>query len=219
MRQTGRPGEQVSLVEDYCRKNLLWRTGNEDIQYSHVAELDLSTVEPTLAGPRRPQDKILMRTAKASFKDHLQSEFSRSYINIDERDLGRWSSEGGNPLLKPGNEPESQVVEVESGPENGLRTASVTIRNEKFTLSDGSIVIAAITSCTNTSNPSVMMGAGLSWQEKPRERGIHTKPWVKTSLAPGSRVVTDYLQNAGLLDDLEALAFSCSRLRLHQLYR
>jgi aconitate hydratase len=98
------------------------------------------------------------------------------------------------------------VAEIESKPENGLRTVEVTIRNEKFILSDGSIVIAAITSCTNTSNPSVMMGAGLL-AKKARERGIYTKPWVKTSLAPGSRVVTDYLQNSGLLDDLEALRF------------
>jgi aconitate hydratase len=206
MRQTNRPEEQIDMVELYCRKNLLWRTGNEDIRYSRVAELDLSTVEPTLAGPRRPQDKILMRAAKNSFKDHLKSEFRRGYINIGERDLGRWNSEGGSPLLKSQNTPDSQVVEVESKPENGLRTVEVTIRNEKFILSDGSIVIAAITSCTNTSNPSVMMGAGLL-AKKARERGIYTKPWVKTSLAPGSRVVTDYLQNSGLLDDLEALRF------------
>jgi aconitate hydratase len=206
MRQTNRPEEQIDMVELYCRKNLLWRTGSEDIRYSGVAELDLSTVEPTLAGPRRPQDKILMRDAKSSFKKHLLSEFRRNYINIDGRDLGRWSSEGGNPNLKPENTTATQVAEVESKPENGLRTVEVTIRNEKFILSDGSIVIAAITSCTNTSNPSVMMGAGLL-AKKARERGIYTKPWVKTSLAPGSRVVTDYLQNSGLLDDLEALRF------------
>ena len=207
MRQTNRPHQQAELVEKYCRENMLWRTGKEDIQYSHIAELDLSAVESTLAGPRRPQDKILVRAAKMAFQEHLLSEYKRDYINIDDRDLGRWNSEGGNPTLKGGRTDESEIAEVENKPvRNGLRSAEITIRNEKFTLSDGSVVIAAITSCTNTSNPSVMVGAGLL-ARKARERGINTKPWVKTSLAPGSRVVTDYLDSSGLMDDLEALRF------------
>jgi aconitate hydratase len=211
MRQTNRPAEQTGLVEQYCRENMLWRTGDEEIQYSAVLGLDLSTVEPTLAGPRRPQDKILMRAAKGVFQQHLLAEYSRNYINIDERDLGRWNSEGGNPVLKGSRKGKGDagpgVAEVASvSVEKGLRSAEITIRNEKFILSDGSVVIAAITSCTNTSNPSVMVGAGLL-ARKARERGIHTKPWVKTSLAPGSKVVTDYLDSAGLLDDLEALKF------------
>ncbi len=207
MRQTNRPELQADLVEQYCRENMLWRTGTENIQYSQVVELDISTVEPTLAGPRRPQDKILMRDAKATFKKHLHSDFSRDYINIDERELGRWNSEGGSPLTRGVAAPETEIAEIETHkPQNGMRTVEVSINNETFTLSDGSVVIAAITSCTNTSNPSVMVGAGLL-ARKARERGINTKPWVKTSLAPGSKVVTDYLQNAGLLDDLEALRF------------
>ncbi len=204
LRQTNRPDPEVKLVEEYYRGNLLWRTGRENITYSDIVELDLSTVEPTLAGPRRPQDKILMRDVKSAFQEHLESEFSRNYIDIDERDIGRWNSEGGNPENRGRDSLQSAVAEVKTG--NDLRTVEVTIRNEKFILSDGSVVIAAITSCTNTSNPSVMIGAGLL-ARKARERGIHTKPWVKTSLAPGSKVVTDYLEHSGLLYDLEALRF------------
>lgn len=207
MRETNRPEQQVKLTEDYCKANMLWRTGKENIKYSHVLELDLSTVEPTIAGPRRPQDKILLKEADKTFRRQLQADFNRSYIRIDERELDRWKEEGGSPPQREQRDPGTEVAEVEvKSAENGLRTAEVIIKNEKFTLSDGSVVIAAITSCTNTSNPSVMIGAGLL-ARKARERGIRTKPWVKTSLAPGSRVVTDYLTHAGLLDDLEALRF------------
>ena len=207
MRDTGRPGSQIRLVEDYCKANMLWRTGNESIEYSHVVELDLSTIEPTIAGPRRPQDKILLRDADKAFRKHLESDFNRTYICIDERELDRWKGEGGSPPQQEKTTESPEIAEVETkAVENGLRTAGVRIKNEKFTLSDGSVVIAAITSCTNTSNPSVMIGAGLL-ARKARERGLQTKPWVKTSLAPGSKVVTDYLVHAGLLDDLEALRF------------
>ncbi len=207
MRETNRPEEQVKLTEDYCKANMLWRTGKETIEYSHVLELDLSTVEPTIAGPRRPQDKILLKDADETFRRQLQADFNRSYIRIDERELDRWKEEGGSPAQKEQSDTDTKIAEVEvRSAENGLRTAEVIIKNEKFILSDGSVVIAAITSCTNTSNPSVMIGAGLL-ARKARERGIRTKPWVKTSLAPGSKVVTDYLTHAGLLDDLEALRF------------
>lgn len=207
MRETNRPEEQVKLTEDYCKANMLWRTGKETIEYSHVLELDLSTVEPTIAGPRRPQDKILLKDADETFRKQLQADFNRSYIRIDERELDRWKEEGGSPPQKEQSDTDTEISDVEvRSAENGLRTAEVIIKNEKFILSDGSVVIAAITSCTNTSNPSVMIGAGLL-ARKARERGIRTKPWVKTSLAPGSRVVTDYLTHAGLLDDLEALRF------------
>ncbi len=207
MRETNRPEEQVKLTEDYCKANMLWRTGKETIEYSHVLELDLSTVEPTIAGPRRPQDKILLKDADETFRKQLQADFNRSYIRIDERELDRWKEEGGSPPQKEQSDTDTEISDVEvRSAENGLRTAEGIIKNEKFILSDGSVVIAAITSCTNTSNPSVMIGAGLL-ARKARERGIRTKPWVKTSLAPGSRVVTDYLTHAGLLDDLEALRF------------
>ncbi len=207
MKDTGRHESQVRLVEDYCKANMLWRTGSENINYSQVAELDLSTVEPTISGPRRPQDKILLRDANSAFQKQLKSDFNRDYIRIDERELDRWKGEGGSPPQQEKTTESTEIAEVEPKiVENGLRTAGVRIKNEEYTLSDGSVVIAAITSCTNTSNPSVMIGAGLL-ARKARERGLQTKAWVKTSMAPGSKVVTDYLDNSGLLDDLEALRF------------
>lgn len=207
MTKTNRSASRVRLVEDYCKANMLWRTGEEKIEYSHVLELDLATVEPTIAGPRRPQDKILLRDADKTFRKHLEVDFNRSYIRMDERELDRWKGEGGSPQQQMVSSGKNGIAEVETNPdENGLRTSEVKINNEKYTLSDGSVVLAAITSCTNTSNPSVMIGAGLL-ARKARERGLQPKPWVKTSLAPGSKVVTDYLTTAGLLDDLEALRF------------
>ncbi|UCS93168.1 aconitate hydratase AcnA [Echinicola marina] len=205
MSKTNRPKDQIQLVEDYTKANMLWRENEELIHYSSVVELDLSTVEPTVSGPKRPQDKILVRNFKQKFGELLEEVHGREYIPIDKRDKSRWFGEGGSqPAHKAGDLPED--VEIATKTKNGLKTVEVRINNEEFALSDGSIVIAAITSCTNTSNPSVMIGAGLVAQ-KARERGLDVKPWVKTSLAPGSKVVTDYLKASGLLDDLEALRF------------
>ncbi len=207
MRKSNRPDEQVKLVEDYCKANMLWRTGNEQITYSHVLELDLSTVEPTIAGPKRPQDKILLREAKETFKTLLASDFKREYIEPGRREVDRWLGEGGGTGVKHDKvqAPQELAVETQSG-DPGLRTVEIKVKNERFRLSDGSIVIAAITSCTNTSNPSVMIGAGIL-ARKARQLGLDVKPWVKTSLAPGSKVVTDYLTKSGLQEDLEALKF------------
>ncbi len=206
MKRTNRSQEQIDLVEEYCKANMLWRTGNENITYSKVVELDLSTVEPTVSGPKRPQDKILVKDLKTKFEQLLQSEFDREYIPLKERKESAWLSEGGSGTeftwstsMKKGD---TEVVIKE----NSLKTVKIEKRNEQYTLNDGSIVIAAITSCTNTSNPSVMIGAGLV-ARKAIEHGLNTKPWVKTSLAPGSKVVTDYLERSGLLSDLEALRF------------
>ncbi|AWW29353.1 aconitate hydratase AcnA [Echinicola strongylocentroti] len=205
MSKTNRSKDQIKLVEDYAKANMLWREDEESVNYSSLVELDLGTVEPTVSGPKRPQDKILVRNFKNKFGELLEEVHGREYIPIDKRDKSRWFSEGGGqPVDKPGDLPED--VEIATKTKNGLKTVEVKINNEEFALSDGSIVIAAITSCTNTSNPSVMIGAGLVAQ-KARERGLDVKPWVKTSLAPGSKVVTDYLENSGLLDDLEALRF------------
>ncbi|MCH7401983.1 aconitate hydratase AcnA [Belliella kenyensis] len=205
MRKTNRADEQISLVEEYTKANMLWRENEGKIEYSSVVSLDLSTVEPTVSGPKRPQDKILVREFKEKFGELLQEVHGREYIPIDKREEGRWYGEGGSqPSENKGNSPNE--VEYETKVKNGLKTVVVKLNNEKFALHDGSIVIAAITSCTNTSNPSVMIGAGLV-AKKARERGLDVKPWVKTSLAPGSKVVTDYLSSAGLLDDLEALRF------------
>ncbi|MCH7410348.1 aconitate hydratase AcnA [Belliella sp. DSM 111904] len=205
MKKTNRSDDQITLVEDYTKANMLWRENEAKIKYSSVVSLDLSTVEPTVSGPKRPQDKILVREFKEKFGELLQEVHGRAYIPIDKREEGRWYGEGGSqPSENKGTSPNE--VEYETKVKNGLKTVVVKLNNEKFALHDGSIVIAAITSCTNTSNPSVMIGAGLV-AKKARERGLDVKPWVKTSLAPGSKVVTDYLSSAGLLDDLEALRF------------
>ncbi len=204
MRKSNRPEKQVKLVEEYCKANMFWRTGKENIQYTHVLELDLDTVEPTIAGPKRPQDKILLRNAKKTFISLLSKDYQRDYIAPDDREIGRWIAEGGAPAE---NATYQQTREEETlTAENGLRTVSVKTKNEEYKLSDGAVVIAAITSCTNTSNPSVMIGAGIL-ARKARRLGLDVKPWVKTSMAPGSKVVTDYLTKSALLEDLEALKF------------
>lgn len=208
MGKTNREKDQIKLVEDYTKSNMLWRAGEDKIKYSSVVELDLGTVEPTVSGPKRPQDKILVREFKQKFGELLKEVHGREYIPIDKREVGRWYEEGGSQPSekKEKSSTSAATVEYETKVKNGLKSVVVKLNNEKFTLYDGSIVIAAITSCTNTSNPSVMIGAGLV-ARKARERGLDVKPWVKTSLAPGSKVVTDYLKTAGLLDDLEALRF------------
>ncbi|MCL6525147.1 MAG: aconitate hydratase AcnA [Thermoflavifilum sp.] len=208
MRSTNRPEAKVQTVEQYCKENLLWRTGSEQITYTDVLELDLSTVEPTVAGPRRPQDKILLREFKQSFINLLDKTYNRKYTPASDAQLERWNNEGGDQVeaaqaVAPVQAPIETDVETET---NGMKRVWVHIGPEKFLLSDGAVVIAAITSCTNTSNPYVMLGAGLV-AKKAREYGLDVKPWVKTSLAPGSKVVTSYLQKADLLEDLEALRF------------
>lgn len=208
MRKTNRPESVVERVETYCKANKLWRENMEGIQYSSVVELDVSKIEPTVAGPKRPQDKILLRNLKPKFIELLDNSFGRKYIEPEEREyekqLTRWKSEGGNNQpIEPTSKEREITIEKDA---NKLKTVWINRGHDKFELSDGSIVIAAITSCTNTSNPFVMVGAGLV-ARKARERGIDVKPWVKTSLAPGSKVVTDYLEKADLMKDLEALSF------------
>ncbi len=180
MQKTNRAEEQIKLVEDYTKANMLWRKEEEKIEYSSTVELDLGSIEPTVSGPKRPQDKILLKNFKTRFKELLKENHKRTYVNIEDRKAGSSHS--------------------------ALKTVAVKQDSNTFNLHDGSIVIAAITSCTNTSNPSVMIGAGLL-ARKAIEKGLDVKPWVKTSLAPGSKVVTDYLANSGLLTDLEQLKF------------
>jgi len=205
MRLSNRSEEQISLVEDYCKANMLWRTGNESINYTDVIELDLSTIEPTIAGPKRPQDKILLKNLQPSFVDILDKSFGRKYKK-SEKQVSRWFAEGGSQPTITSSAPLPDETIIQEKTENGSISVEVSLGSEQFTLSDGAVAIAAITSCTNTSNPFVMIGAGLI-AKKARERGIDTKSWVKTSLAPGSKVVTDYLIKADLLKDLEALKF------------
>jgi len=203
MRLSNRSEDQIDLVEEYCKANLLWRTGDESITYTDILELDLSTIEPTIAGPKRPQDKILLKNLQPSLVEMLDKTFGRK--NSPPKQIVRWSAEGGSqPIQGEAILPDNAKIEEKI--ENGIKSVAVTLGNEQFMLSDGAVAIAAITSCTNTSNPYVMIGAGLV-AKKARERGLNVKPWVKTSLAPGSKVVTDYLAKADLLGDLEALKF------------
>lgn len=181
MRKSNRSEEQIQLVENYTKSNMLWRENESKIAYSSLVELDLSTIEPTVSGPKRPQDKILLKDFKNKFKDLLKTNYQRKYVDFEHR---------------------TTDAEI-----NQLKTVKIKKDNITYNLHDGSIAIAAITSCTNTSNPSVMIGAGLI-AKKAIEKGLMVKPWVKTSLAPGSKVVTDYLQNSGLLPELEKLKFN-----------
>lgn len=195
--KTNRPAELMDLVELYARENMLWRENEHLIEFTEVVELDLGSVVPTISGPSRPQDKILLKNSKEAITEILEKSYFRKYIQHTDRPLNRWAGEGGN--VQP-----SQVALAEH---SDMRTVSIDQNGEDFRLSDGDVVIAAITSCTNTSNPDVMIGAGLL-AKKALDRGLMTKPWVKTSLAPGSKVVTDYLEESGLLQELEALRFN-----------
>jgi aconitate hydratase len=168
---TARPAEQVALVEAYARAQGLWRTnGMPAADYTDVIELDLGTVEPSLAGPKRPQDRVPLTKAKA----------------VSQAAVKRTAEE--------------------RAAKSPTATGRATVAGCAYELADNAVVIAAITSCTNTSNPAVLIAAGLLARNA-RARGLDSKPWVKTSLAPGSRVVTDYLTAAGLLADLEAVGF------------
>jgi aconitate hydratase len=205
MRKSNRKEEHIKLVEDYCKTNLLWRTGNESINYTDVLELDLATILPTVAGPKRPQDKILLKDFKERFIDLMQEGYGRRYLRKPIEQLSRWFAEGGGQPVQDAK-PMQENTKVEEKIEDGIKKVWVTVGHEKFELTDGAVAIAAITSCTNTSNPFVMIGAGLV-ARKAREHGLDIKPWVKPSLAPGSKVVTDYLEKADLMKDLEALQF------------
>ena len=188
---TGRGEEQLRLIEAYAKEQGLFAgPGHPEAQYSDRLHLDLSRVEPSLAGPRRPQDRVPLRDVKSNFQTALPTMKVAPKTPPTPDTDGRWESEGGD-----GN------VVVMAPP-----VGKVTMAGETFPLSDGSVVIAAITSCTNTSNPSVMVGAGLL-AKRAVERGLKTQPWVKTSLAPGSKVVTEYLEKAGLTPYLEKLGF------------
>lgn len=176
LRLTGRPAELIERVERYCKEQGLFRTADTpDPEFTDILELDLSTVGPSLAGPKRPQDRGALRDVKTSFRIALTAPVEERGYELNDADLACQSTVDGN--------------------------------GSSVSMGHGAVVIAAITSCTNTSNPSVMVGAGLL-ARKAIARGLKVKPYVKTSLAPGSRVVTDYLERAGLLEPLAALGFN-----------
>jgi aconitate hydratase A / 2-methylisocitrate dehydratase len=192
LRLTGRDEDRVALVEAYCKETGLWHEPEEQSTYSQVVELDLSTVEPSIAGPRRPQDRIPLSEARNAFSAALPS------FGIDE----------GNGRVEEAGEESMDASDAPALTATAMRTAvDLTLDGEMVAIDHGVVVIAAITSCTNTSNPAVMIGAGLL-AKKAVERGLTRKPWVKTSLAPGSRVVTEYYGKAGLTEYLDALGFN-----------
>jgi len=210
LRLTGRSAEQIALVEAYFKEQGLFHTPDApEAEYSQTTALDLAQVEPSVAGPKRPQDRVLLREAGASFKKQLPSLLGPNADKVGQRQAIRWEGEGGHASAN-GN-----VQSTHGAPEpgaNGNGHIPATVK-ERFGvdvepyLDHGSIVIAAITSCTNTSNPSVMVAAGLL-AKKAVEKGLSVPPWVKTSLAPGSRVVTDYYDKAGLTQWLDKLRFN-----------
>jgi aconitate hydratase len=191
---TGRPSEQVMLIEAYMKEQGLFHSSNApEPDYSDTLALDLATVEPSLAGPRRPQDRVSLRDLPRSFHLVLPTLIKPTSSVAAPGNSGRWEGEGGHV-----------ATEVEAPPR---RThVDFTLDGVDYKLHHGSVVIAAITSCTNTSNPSVMIAAGLV-AKKAVEKGLRAQPWVKTSLAPGSKVVTDYLKQAGVMPYLEQLRF------------
>lgn len=202
LRGSGRDENTIALVEAYAKEQGLFRTdATPDPQFTDTLELDLSTVEPSLAGPKRPQDRIPLRQSKILFRRDLLSLLQ----GIDKQPIpaavGRWISEGGKAEAAP-----KELLDPEYLGERD-RAVNVEENGSRFELRHGSVVIAAITSCTNTSNPAVMLAAGLV-AKKAVERGLTSQPWVKTSLAPGSKVVTSYLKEAGLLPYLEQLKFN-----------
>jgi aconitate hydratase len=205
LRLTGRDDAHVALVESYCKENALWHEPEHEPEYSQVVELNLSDVEPSLAGPRRPQDRVPLREAKDSFLHSLES-FGVDYGNArDEAVAESFPASDPPSTVEVGAGPQ---VEMEGGVAVAVRRQAVVaeLDGEQFELEHGSVVIAAITSCTNTSNPQVMIGAGLL-AKKAVERGLRRKPWVKSSLAPGSKVVTEYYDQAGLTRYLDELGF------------
>ncbi|HNP84515.1 MAG TPA: aconitate hydratase AcnA [Kouleothrix sp.] len=203
LRGTGRDAV-APLVEAYCKAQGMFRTDDSPIPtFNKLLELDLSTIEPSMAGPRRPQDRVPLNDLKRSFWQSMKTTFGHEVKTSDEAGKGyiRWLGESGNEA-----EPEEAPV-VSRYDIYKQNSATVALEGTSSTLTHGATVIAAITSCTNTSNPSVMIAAGLLAQ-KAAARGLKPQPYVKTSLAPGSRVVTEYLKKADLLDSLDALGFN-----------
>ena len=191
LRLSGRSEEQIALVEAYAKAQGLWHTPDSPhAEYSATLELDMATVKPSLAGPKRPQDRVLLEDVKQNYRQSLAPMIASRDRRTPE--VADFIAEGGGAAV--GNEA------LQKG------AADIVIEGRNVRLKDGAVVIAAITSCTNTSNPAVMVGAGLLARNA-AAKGLNRKPWVKTSIGPGSRVVTDYLEKAGLLTELEKLGF------------
>ena len=188
LRLSGRPEAAVKLVEAYCKEQGLWRMPGQEPVFSETLELDMGSVEASLAGPKRPQDRVSLPNVGQAFDDFMSLQFKPT-----NKEEGRLESEGGGG--------------VAVGNADLIGEVDYSVEGQTYRLKNGAVVIAAITSCTNTSNPSVMMAAGLV-AKKAVEKGLKSQPWVKTSLAPGSKVVTDYYKAAGLTQYLDQLGFA-----------
>ena len=204
LRLSGRSEHQVKLVEEYCKTQGLFRTdATPDPAFTDTLELDLGTVEPSLAGPKRPQDRVPLKDAKAMYLTALNADLEKMGTIAGVAEVRKATAASKEPEKTAA----VMVLETESNPVHPSDGVHCEYNGHTFKLRHGAVVIAAITSCTNTSNPSVMLGAGLL-ARKARAKGLTTKPWVKTSLAPGSKVVTEYLNAAGVQQDLDALGFN-----------
>jgi aconitate hydratase len=205
LRLTGRDEQAVALVEAYAKEQSLWHDAANEPSFSEYLELDLSTVVPSIAGPKRPQDRILLSEAKAQFEKDI---VGYATAPVDVADAGSFPA--SDPGSVPGEEVETTEIPVvlnSGAPAEASKPVKVKAADgTKYILDNGAVTLAAITSCTNTSNPSVMIAAGLL-ARKAREKGLKQKPWVKTTLGPGSKVVTDYYEKSGLDKDLEGLGF------------
>ena len=231
---TNRPAKTVALAERYCKAQGLFRTKDtKDPVFTDTLTLNLKDVEPSLAGPKRPQDRVPLKDSKRVFRESLKNFLERDCADVDPKMITRWLGEGGDqgmagannaPAAPAATQTTDAASAAASAPPDSspskksssssfssllgplVKTAPVSDGRVTYEVPQGAVVIASITSCTNTSNPSVMIGAGIL-AKKAVERGLAVKPWVKTSLAPGSKVVTDYLKDAGLMPYLEAVGF------------
>ncbi|MDR2294436.1 MAG: aconitate hydratase AcnA [Microbacterium sp.] len=209
LRLTGRDEHAVALVEAYAKEQKLWHDAASEPSYSEYMELDLSTVVPSIAGPKRPQDRILLSEAKTQFEQDILNYADATPVDV--ADAGSFPASDAGSV--PGEEVEIEaavtapkVLASSAAPQASNPVEVTTPEGQKYILDNGAVTLAAITSCTNTSNPSVMIAAGLL-ARKAREKGLKQKPWVKTTLGPGSKVVTDYYEKSGLDKDLEGLGF------------
>ena len=215
LRLTGRPAQQVALTEAYAKEQGLWHDPAAEPRFSETLELDLSTIVPSLAGPKRPQDRVPLTDAKAMFRTALRdyAATGNGHSAVTDGGIDESSAESfpaSDPAAAYESKPSDQPVSVNVGPVGDRPSnpvAATLATGDRVQLDHGAVAIAAITSCTNTSNPYVMVAAGLL-AKAAVERGLSSKPWVKTTLAPGSRVVTDYYEKAGLNPYLDKLGFN-----------